>query len=157
MFPTSYPEKHAIELSLGNSSYKDHEPLFWKIEREQLRRQYQNHVKSRIDSGDIRPLSVVAMALQPLLIELGTLISDILPAAVYQLKREPSTWAWKKTVTVSDLPAKGLYYDPMFSPWRDLPTIVLCAFIRVRYIDCHIADVQQPGFVTIAPIVNEFG
>lgn len=42
-------------------------------------------------------------------------------------------------------------------PCRDLPTIVLRAFIRVRYIDCHIADVQQPAFVTIAPIVNEFG
>ncbi|MFK5710523.1 SAVED domain-containing protein [Lysinibacillus boronitolerans] len=42
-----------------------------------------------------RELSVFALAPQPLLILLGTLISDIYPADVYQLHREPTTWKWQ--------------------------------------------------------------
>lgn len=40
-------------------------------------------------------LSVFALAPQPLLIELGTLLGDIMPVAVHQKYREPSTWKWQ--------------------------------------------------------------
>lgn len=47
-----------------------------------------------IEAREVRHLSVFALALQPLLIELGRLLCDIVPADVYQLHREPKGWAW---------------------------------------------------------------
>ncbi|MCT2195992.1 SAVED domain-containing protein [Paenibacillus sp. p3-SID1389] len=97
MLSIRYPaEKPAIEISLGNSSIHDGDELFWVVEREQLRRQFSDKVKRRIALGDICHLSVFALAPQPLLIELGTLISDICPADVYQLHREPADWVWQE-------------------------------------------------------------
>jgi len=96
MAPLKYPsEKPAIEISLKNSSFYDHEELFWTMEKAQLKRQFDDLVKRRQALGDIKHLSVFALAPQPLLVELGTLITDICPADVYQLHREPSDWVWQ--------------------------------------------------------------
>lgn len=89
MYPERYPaEKIAIELGLKNSSFYDNEELYWKIEKENLRRQFFNKIKPRLVSGEIEHLSVFALAPQPLLIELGRLLSDIAVADIFQLHRE---------------------------------------------------------------------
>lgn len=97
MFSNRYPaEKPAIEINLKNSSIQDNENLYWEIESKNLKNQFQDKVKRRIELGDIRHLSVFGVAPQPLLILLGTLISDIVPTDVYQLHREPTTWKWQE-------------------------------------------------------------
>ncbi|MBS4171811.1 SAVED domain-containing protein [Bacillus sp. FJAT-49736] len=97
MLPTKYPaEKPAIELSLRNSSFKDNQELYWTVESQHLRSQFSDKVKRRLELGDINHLSVFALAPQPLLIEMGSLISDICPTDVYQLLREPAGWKWQK-------------------------------------------------------------
>ena len=48
----------------------------------------------RLDAGEIRHLSVFALAPQPLLIELGRHLCDITAIDVYQLHREPKGWGW---------------------------------------------------------------
>ncbi|MBU8880104.1 SAVED domain-containing protein [Bacillus sp. FJAT-29790] len=96
MLPQRYPaEKPAIELSIMNSPFRDHQELYWTMESENLRNQFLDKVKRRLELGDIQHLSVFALAPQPLLIELGRLLSDICPADVYQLHREPSDWKWQ--------------------------------------------------------------
>lgn len=96
MLPKRYPEEDpAIELSLKNSSFYDDQTLYWTIESEQLKNQFKDKVKRKLESGDNKHLSIFALAPQPLLILLGTLISDIYPADVYQLHREPTTWKWQ--------------------------------------------------------------
>lgn len=96
MLPSRYPEENpAIELSLKNSSFYDNQTIYWAIESEQLKNQFKDKVKRKLESGDNKHLSVFALAPQPLLILLGTLISDIYPADVYQLHREPTTWKWQ--------------------------------------------------------------
>lgn len=97
MLPMRYPaEKPAIELSLKNSSFHDKQDLYWQIESQHLKTQFNDKVKRRLELGDIHHLSVFALAPQPLLILLGTLISDIYPTDVYQLQREPQTWKWQE-------------------------------------------------------------
>lgn len=97
MTPRKYPaEKTAIELGLKNSSFYDNEELFWLLERQQLNRQFNDKIKVRIIQGEVYHLSVFALAPQPLLIELGRLISDLCPTEVYQLHREPTTWSWQE-------------------------------------------------------------
>lgn len=96
MLPIKYPaEKPAIELSLGNSSFRDDRDSYWEIESEHLKNQFRDKVKRRLDLSDIHHLSVFSIAPQPLLILLGTLISDIYSTDVYQLHREPRTWKWQ--------------------------------------------------------------
>ena len=97
MIPDFYPaENQAIELSLKNSTFQDHEAEYWSFEREQLRRQFGQAVKPRIASGHVERFSIFALAPQPLLIELGRLLSDIPQAEVYQLHREPPNWTWQQ-------------------------------------------------------------
>jgi len=96
MLPNWYPaQKPAIELSLKNSSFQDHESSYWLIEREQLRRQFAEAVKPLLAMGQVQHFSILALAPQPLLIELGRLLSDIPAAEVYQLHREPPDWIWQ--------------------------------------------------------------
>lgn len=97
MLPNRYPEENlAIELSLKNSPFYDDEKIFWAYESEQLKRQFKEKVKVKLEAGSNKHLSIFALAPQPLLILLGTLISDIYPSDVYQLHREPTTWKWQE-------------------------------------------------------------
>lgn len=96
MLPERYPaQKTALELSLLRSPFIDREPEFWDIEREQLLRQFERLVRPLLVTGDIKHLSIFGLAPQPLLIELGRLLSDIQAAEVFQLHREPANWMWQ--------------------------------------------------------------
>lgn len=96
MLPHWYPaEKPAIELSWKNSPFQDHEETYWAIERENLRRQFASGVKPKMSAGEVEHFSIFALAPQPLLMELGRLLSDIPAAEVYQLHREPPNWIWQ--------------------------------------------------------------
>ena len=97
MTPEWYPaEKTAVELGMKNSSFRDHEDSYWTIEKEHLNRQFLSVLKNKLAVGDIGHFSVFALAPQPLLIELGRLLSDIPTAEVYQLHREPPNWVWEE-------------------------------------------------------------
>ncbi len=97
MLPHRYPaEKPAFELGLKNSPFQDDEPTYWLIERESLQRQFAQAVKPRLAAGHVEHFSVFGLAPQPLLMELGCLLSDIRAADVYQLHREPPNWMWQE-------------------------------------------------------------
>lgn len=97
MVPFRYPaEPRAIELSLRNSSFEDDSETYWAIERQNLRNNFNAALRPRIVSRDVEHLSIFALAPQPLLIELGRLLSDIPAAEVYQLHREPPDWKWQE-------------------------------------------------------------
>lgn len=96
VFPHWYPaEDRAIELGVRNSVLSEAKSaLFWDSARENLDADYEQ-VRRRIRSGEIKHLSVFALAPQPLLIRLGALLGDIVRADVYQLHREPvPSWKW---------------------------------------------------------------
>lgn len=97
MIPFRYPaESRAIELSLRNSAFEDHSGEYWDVERQNLRNNLNSSLRPRIVSGEVEHLSIFALAPQPLLIELGRLLSDIPAAEVYQLHREPPNWRWQE-------------------------------------------------------------
>lgn len=79
---------------MTNSPFTDSEDATWSLERENLQRQFAQHVRPRLAKGDGEHFSVFAIAPQPLLMELGRLMCDISAADVYQLHREPRTWEW---------------------------------------------------------------
>ncbi|HRJ63289.1 SAVED domain-containing protein [uncultured Brevundimonas sp.] len=100
IFDAMRPHRHpasgeTIDLELVGAAFRDHEPIYWDTQRLNLGRQFETAIRNRIERQDIRHLSVFALAPQPLLIELGRLLGDIVPAAIHQRHREPATWAWQ--------------------------------------------------------------
>lgn len=95
VLPKRYPAGgRANHLEMVGCRFRDHEPEYWTFQQENLARQFREKIAGRIETGEIRHLSVFGLAPQPLLIELGRLLCDICPAEVYQLKREPKGWGW---------------------------------------------------------------
>lgn len=84
MLPDRYPidGRATIDLSLRGSAQVDDERDFWRSEASNLERHFERRVRDRIACGELHHLSVFAIAPQPLLILLGTLIGDITPADV---------------------------------------------------------------------------
>jgi hypothetical protein len=96
MPPDRHPaEGRTIDIELAGSEYADHEDRYWELQRENLRRVFARKVKERIEQKEIKHLSVFALAPQPLLMELGRLLGDIVPVTVHQRHREPATWRWQ--------------------------------------------------------------
>jgi hypothetical protein len=96
MPPDRHPaEGRTIDIELIGSDYADHEEAYWQVQQENLRRIFARKVKERIEQKEIRQLSIFALAPQPLLIELGHLLGDIVPATVHQRHRDPPTWRWQ--------------------------------------------------------------
>ncbi|QQO24588.1 SAVED domain-containing protein [Bradyrhizobium diazoefficiens] len=96
MPPDYHPaEGRTIDIELVGCDYADHEETYWTIQQDNLRRVFARKVKERIEQKEIRQLSVFALEPQPLLIELGHLLGDIVPVTVHQRYREPPTWRWQ--------------------------------------------------------------
>lgn len=95
MPPDRHPvERRTIDIEL-NAEARDSEPTYWAMQSEHLRKQFARKVKERVEQREIFQLSVFALAPQPLLIELGRLLGDILPVMVHQKYREPPVWKWQ--------------------------------------------------------------
>lgn len=99
IFSAMPPDRHPasgqrLDLEMVGCAFRDNEPAYWTVQRENLRRQFEAKVRGRVERQEIRHLSVFALAPQPLLIELGRLLCDIVPAVVHQRHREPASWRW---------------------------------------------------------------
>jgi len=96
LFPERYPaDDKPIELGMINSMLVDRDQDYWRAERRQLARTFASRVKDRLATGEIEHLSVFALAPQPLLVLLGSLLTDIPQVDVFQLRREPQGWGWE--------------------------------------------------------------
>jgi hypothetical protein len=95
MMPERYPAGgRPIAIELLGSPFTDHEADYWLIQRRVLHEGFGTQVRDRLARREINHLSVFALAPQPLLIDLGTLLCDIAPIEVMQLHREPNGWRW---------------------------------------------------------------
>lgn len=95
MFPLRYPaERQPIIIHLTGSPTTDSQEKFWETEVTNLNHHFVTRIKPQLDRQEIRHLSVFGLAPIPLLIYLGTLLTDKTPADVYQLHREPIGWGW---------------------------------------------------------------
>lgn len=96
MMPTRFPaSRNPFMLQMSNVALSDVEQTFWTNEDENLKRLFEKRVQEPLsEPGSERHLSVFALAAQPLLVRLGTLLGDITEVDVYQRHREPQTWNW---------------------------------------------------------------
>jgi hypothetical protein len=100
VFPGRYPANdRAIELGMIDGGGRESDPDFWRTEAKYLIGKFNQRIREPLARGDIDHLSVFALAPQPLLILLGSLLTDIPRADVYQLHREPCGWGWPENET----------------------------------------------------------
>lgn len=95
LFPERYPaEDRAITLGAIDSAHRDHDATFFQEETRGLERKFHEQLRPRIADGSVSHISLFAIAPQPLLMKLGSLLTDIEEVEVFQLHREPRTWRW---------------------------------------------------------------
>jgi 5-methylcytosine-specific restriction endonuclease McrA len=95
MFPNRFPaEVRAVTLSM-RCEHEDSSPQYWSTEADNLRAGFVRHLVPLINESKACHFSVFGLAPQPLLILLGSLLTDKIPAEVYQLHREPPGWNWQ--------------------------------------------------------------
>lgn len=120
MFPEWYPaEGQPIVLPAIKSWPCDHDEAFWETEDKHLFKMFDQRVRQPLQDGQIRHLSVFALAPQPLLVRLGTLLTDINEIQVYPRSREPQGWGWRSH-------PRGFRYDLQVPAQRNgCPVLVL--------------------------------
>ncbi len=80
-----------IILSM-DSAHQDDEDKYWEIQSESLVRNFERELSWLKDKVSTPHFSVFGLAPQPLLIQLGALLSEITHMKVYTRLREPQTW-----------------------------------------------------------------
>lgn len=95
MFPQQYPStERPVQLSM-NSELKDSSQQYWQAESQHLLKSFQRKILSLIEDDPCKHFSIFSLAPQPLLIQLGSLLTDKIDVETYQLHREPKGWFWQ--------------------------------------------------------------
>lgn len=95
--PDFYPANDkAVEIGLTNSAMTDDHKAYWLAEEENLCRHIEQQIRTPMRNGENKHYSIFALAPQPLLIKLGTLLNDLHQVRIYQKHREPDTWKWQE-------------------------------------------------------------
>lgn len=97
ILPDYYPvSDNIIQLGTSNLVIKDNKQNYWELHSHQLEEMVKQNIKPLIVQEKNPHFSVFALAPQPLLIRLGTLLSELSISEIYQFHREPKqSWKWQ--------------------------------------------------------------
>jgi len=96
MFPQWYPATERPLVISMSSALNDSSPQYWQTEYLHLLKSFQRKILQIIEDEPCKHFSVFALAPQPLLIQLGALLTDKIDVETYQLHREPKSWMWQE-------------------------------------------------------------
>ncbi|MEZ5962171.1 MAG: HNH endonuclease [Hyphomonadaceae bacterium] len=134
MTPEFYPaEGRSIGIEILGSVARDSDATYWDTEARNLEHQFNTHVRSRLASREVTHLSVFALAPIPLLVKLGALLGDIVPARIHQLHREPPGWRWAENGDLCKLSVRR--------PQQAGPKVALKLEVSAPIVDGRVTDV----------------
>ncbi len=97
MIPERFPASHrSFKLGVANSMDNDFSNTYWTFQLRELENSFRTSIQPLLGSDEVQDFSVFAFAPQPLLIRLGTLLSDKYPGQVYQRHRKEHPWKWEE-------------------------------------------------------------
>jgi hypothetical protein len=154
IMPERYPtDRNGLVLGMINSSCADHDADFWRVEERQLRAKFTELVRPHLTNGARQHFSVFGFAPQPLLVLLGSLLSDIPQADVYQLHREPPGWRWREPAPTGPIDFQ------VVAPPNDGATVALVFSLSATVVDERIhrvvGDAAAIWRITIAEPNND--
>ena len=94
---------------------------------------------------------VFALAPQPLLIHLGTLLGDIIPCDVYQLHREPQSWAWPAGAQTPGY----MIREPQSKPGKAALVLSLSATIDLKRVTSVLGEDASIWTITVETPHND--
>lgn len=97
MFPDRFPANERPIIASMKSALKDSSPEFWLAESTHLISTFNQRILPIIEEDQCKHFSVFSLAPQPLLILLGSLLTDKIDVETYQLHREPKSWCWQES------------------------------------------------------------
>lgn len=101
LFPDMYPMTlEPIRLDATNLPYNDNEQKYWEFHPDILRDNFKQKLQGKL--ADVPHISLFALAPQPLLILLGTLLGDLYRVEILQKHRDPDTWKWLDKVVKNE-------------------------------------------------------
>lgn len=108
-----YPAKEDFVIQAKDNHRRDTDPQYWSEERDHLIGKFKERVVPVLANGADPHVSVFAYAPQPLLVLLGSLLSDRPNVDVYQRHREPKpSWAWPEPSAEDEPLAPSLVSRP---------------------------------------------
>jgi SMODS-associated and fused to various effectors sensor domain len=151
MFPSFYPaNEQPISLNMTWEG-KDDDGEYWATEVKNLVASFEKRVRSEMDSGT--HFSVFALAPIPLLVKLGTLLTDMTPCRVHQLQREPApSWAW----TNADIDTQFTLSEPSSFDQPPALVIALSATIAPSRVTGSLGHDTSIWQITIDSPQNDF-
>jgi hypothetical protein len=153
LFPKLYPiDDKPILLGTQDSTVRDRDAAFWVREAESLKSKFEQRVRVPYGTGGIPHLSIFALAPQPLLILLGTLLTDIPKGEVFQLHREPQGWKWPETARTTNLQV----IEPKATSGPPALVLAMSASINEDRITKVLGDKASIWTVTIPKPNNDF-
>ena len=96
VFPDWLPDStNPTDISMSWNE-EDHTALYWQAQLEELKRNFARKIEPKLSDQSIKHLSIFALAPIPLLVALGSLITDKPACRTFQLHREPTpSWKWR--------------------------------------------------------------
>jgi hypothetical protein len=93
LLPNYYPAGAPIEMEWSGVRDKDL-AKYWQDEMQNLVCQYNERIKNPLEHWPNKRIALFALAPMPLLVKLGSLLSDKVPVEVFQKHRDPDSWKW---------------------------------------------------------------
>lgn len=153
MLPHKYASATgAIELGMKNCVFEDHTAEYWLFQEKQLKEMFNRQVVPLKGLHPVQHFSVFALAPMPLLVKLGTLLSDIYEADVYQKHREPNTWKWQQTTTHPEI----TFHQPVDTSGTPSLKISLSSSIAGDRIEKALGTTPSLYEITIPDPSNDF-
>ena len=147
-----YPAEPIIDLSLSMHASTDNEDSFWRTEVTNLEKRFIEKLKDKIaDKHEKSHYSVFALAPIPLLIKLGSLLTDKTPVQTYQKIREPDTWNWQE-----DVPEINFSVIPPTNKYNNVALILsISAFIGDEDIQNVLGEATSIWKITVKNPYND--
>ncbi len=88
-------DRRPIDIQVRDIAFKDSDPDYYPTVLSTLRTKFDREIRGRFAEGTVDHLAVFGFAPMPVLMELGSLLSDLSAVTVYGRHREPKpTWSW---------------------------------------------------------------
>lgn len=94
-----------VGIHIDQTSFSSDSADFWSVCVDQIKQIIERNLNGRNDRQKIKHLSVFAFAPMPILIKLGNIIGDKIPADLFQYHRSSQNWLWPE----------NNYVNPQFS------------------------------------------
>lgn len=83
-----------VVLQVKNQEHFDSDEDFWAAQERELARHFERELRPGLAEGEFDRLAVFGLAPMPLLVKLGSFLTDIPSVDVFQLHRNPKGWIW---------------------------------------------------------------